>query len=196
MGSRIPAETAEAVARLFRAEGSGLFGYACTLPNVSRADAEDLVQVTFQAAAMAWEQQLRALDRGSRRRWLYRVLRNKAIDQWRIYGSRWSSSERIDRAPGPSQETYRNALCSITLQRCWDRIRMMPEVRQRVAFLKWGEDWSSAEIAELMGISQSTVRAHLKLARDELMVAIRPQISFADSGDDTDEGWRDDPRER
>ena len=72
---------------------------------------------------------------------------------------------------------------------------MMPKTRQRIAFLKWGEDWSSAEIAELMGISQSTVRAHLKLARDEL-AAIRPQIPFADSGDDTDEGWRDDPRKR
>jgi RNA polymerase sigma-70 factor (ECF subfamily) len=67
-------------------------------------------------------------------------------------------------------------------------IKMMPEGRQRVAFLKWGEDWSSAEIAELMGISQSTVRAHLKLARDELTVAIESQISFDDSDDDTDEG--------
>jgi RNA polymerase sigma-70 factor (ECF subfamily) len=67
-------------------------------------------------------------------------------------------------------------------------IRMMPESRQRIAFLKWGEDWSSAEIAKLMGISQSTVRAHLKLARDELRVAIGSQILFDDSDDDTDEG--------
>jgi predicted ArsR family transcriptional regulator len=43
----------------------------------------------------------------------------------------------------------------------------MPEARQRAAFLKRIEGWSSAEIAELLGISQSTVRAHLKLARDE-----------------------------
>ena len=109
MVSRIPAETAEAVATLFRAESSGLFGYACTLPNVNRSDAEDLVQVTFQAAALAWEHPLRALDQESRRRWLYRVLRNKAIDQCRTYGSRWSSSDQIDRAPGPPQETYRDA---------------------------------------------------------------------------------------
>lgn len=64
----------------------------------------------------------------------------------------------------------------------------MPKARQRVAFLKWGEEWSSAEIAELLGITQSTVRAHLKLARDELAEEMGSQIPFADSGDDTDEG--------
>ena len=188
MGNRIPAETAEAVAALFQAEASELFGYARTLPNVTQADAEDLVQIAFQAAAMVWEQQLRALDQESRRKWLFRVLRNKAIDQWRTYGSRWSSSEQIDKAARAAQETDRHALCSIELQQCWEKVKMMPEARQRVAFLKWGEDWSTAEIAELMKISQSTVRVHLKLARDDLAEAVGPQILFAESDDDTDEG--------
>jgi hypothetical protein len=39
-----------------------------------------------------------------------------------------------------------------------------------------------------LGISQSTVRVQLKLARDELAEAIGPEIPFADTGDDTDEG--------
>ena len=195
MSSRIPSETAEAVATLFRAEASGLFRYACTLPNVNRSDAEDFVQVTFQAAAVGWEQ-LSVLDPESRRKWLYRVLRNKSIDQWRTYGSRWSSLEQIDKTAGPPQQTDRAALCSLTLEQCWDRIRMMPDVRQRVAFLRWGEDWSSAEIAELMGISQSTVRGHLKVARDELTVVIGSQVPLGDFDDDTDEGWRDDPQEQ
>ncbi len=188
MGSRISPETAEAVAGLFRAEAAGLFSYAHTLPNVSRYDAEDLVQVTFQAAATEWERRLCSLDQESQRKWLYRVLRNKAIDQWRTSGSRRVFSQQVESTPVPQQETYRHALCSIVLQRCWDRIAKMPEARQRVAFLKWGEEWSSAEIARLLGISQSTVRAHLKLARDELSEEIGPQIPFADSGDDTDEG--------
>ncbi len=188
MGSRISAEAAEEVARLFRAEAHGLFGYACTLPNVSRSDADDLVQKTFQAAAMAWEQQLRCKSHESRRRWLYRVLRNKAIDQWRTYGSRWRSSESIDNAAGPSQETCHAALRSITLQQCWDRIEKMPDVRQRVACLKWGEEWTTAEIAQLLGITQSTVRVHLKAARDELATEIGAQIPFVDSDDAADEG--------
>lgn len=176
------------MAGLFRAEAAGLFGYARTLPNISCSDAEDLVQVTFQAAAMDWERRLCCLDQESRRKWLYRVLRNKAIDQWRIGGSRRLSAQQIESTPGLQQETYHSALCSIVLQRCWDRIGKMPQVRQRVAFLKWGEEWSSVEIGELLGISQSTVRAHLKLARDDLAEEIGPETPFADSGDDMDEG--------
>lgn len=184
MADRISREAAGAVDRLFRAEAAGLFGYARTLPNVSRSDAEDLVQVTFQAAAMAWEGKLRSCDPESRRRWLYRVLRNKAVEQWRVGGSRLVPSERVESASAYPQETSRSALSSIVLDRCWDRIAKMPEARQRVAFLRWGEEWSSAEIADLLGISQSTVRAHLKLARDELAEELGPEVSITDAGDD------------
>jgi RNA polymerase sigma-70 factor (ECF subfamily) len=189
MANRISAESADAVAALFRAEARELFGYACTLPNVSRSDADDLVQVTFQAAAMEWEQKLCGLDHEARRKWLYRVMHYKAIDQWRGDKSRWRYSQQADSAARSAQETDHSALCSVALERCWDKIRRMPEARQRVAFLKWGEEWSSAEIAELMGITESTVRVQLKLARDELKAAIGPQVPFIDSGDDTDDGW-------
>jgi RNA polymerase sigma-70 factor, ECF subfamily len=163
VGRRIPRETAEAVAGLFRAEAAGLFAFASTLPNVSRSDAEDLVQVTFQAAATEWCRQLDSLDHESRRRWLYRVLRNKAIDQWRTHGSRQVPSGQAASVPGTGQDTYVHAVSSTVLKRCWDRIAKMPEARQRIAFLRWNEEWSSPEIAEWLGISQSTVRAHLKL---------------------------------
>lgn len=188
VGGQISAEAAEAVERLFRAEAAGLFRYACTLPAVSRSDAEDLVQVSFEAAALEWEACLCGLDEESRRRWLYRVLRNKAIDQWRGFVSRWLSLESIDAVPVVPQETHHDALCSIVLARCWARIAMMPATRQQVAFLKWGEDWSSASIADLLGITQSTVRVHLKLARDELAAEIGPEVPFTDAGDCTDEG--------
>jgi RNA polymerase sigma-70 factor (ECF subfamily) len=188
VGDQISAEAAEAVERLFRAEATGLFRYACTLPAVSRSDAEDLVQVTFHAAAVEWERRLCRLDEESCRRWLYRVLRNKAIDQWRGFVSRWLSLESIDAVPVPPRDTHHDALCSIALERCWAKIAKMPALRQRVAFLKWGEDWSTADIASLLGITQSTVRVHLKLARDELAEVVGPEVPFTDSGDFTDEG--------
>ncbi|WP_422125789.1 RNA polymerase sigma factor, partial [Streptomyces graminilatus] len=43
--------------------------------------AHDLVQETFQAAAMQWTT-LRDYDTGGQRAWLYRVLKNKVFDQW------------------------------------------------------------------------------------------------------------------
>jgi RNA polymerase sigma factor (sigma-70 family) len=182
----ISAEAADAVEVLFRAEAARLFGYACTLPSVSRSDAEDLLQVTFYAAAVEWERRLSCLDEESRRRWLYRVLRNKAIDQWRASKPFRLSPEPVEAMPLTLRETHHEALCSIVLQRCWGRIGRMPTMRQRVAFLKWGEDWSCADIANLLGITTSTVRAHLKLARDELAAEIGPEVPFT-SGAETDE---------
>jgi RNA polymerase sigma-70 factor (ECF subfamily) len=193
---RISPEAAKAVAVLFESEASSLFRRACTHPGVSRSAAEDLVQVTFQEAVINWERRLCCLDQESRRRWLYRILRNKAISQWRKDGSRQVPLDRLESAGGPWEETYSNALFSITLQRCWQIISAMPETRQRVAFLKWGEDWSNAEIAEFLGIAESTVRGHLKKARGKLAAEIGPDAlsagedrnTGADEGKNTGEG--------
>jgi RNA polymerase sigma-70 factor, ECF subfamily len=185
---RISAEAAKEVAALFEAEASSLFGYACTLPGVSRADAEDMVQVTFHEAATRWEDLLFALDQESLRKWLYRVLRYKTIDQWRKYGSRQVPLEQFDSCAGSAEKTYNKALSSITLGQCWEKIATMPETRQRVAFLTWSMDWSSAEIAEYLGIKPSTVRVHLKRARDELAAVIGSDASFVDAAEDPGEG--------
>lgn len=189
MEGPISDEAADAVEVLFRAEAARLFSYACTLPGVGRSDAEDLVQVTFYAAAVEWER-LSLLDEESRRRWLYRVLRNKAVDQWRAGESRRLSPVPAEMAAVTIGETYHEALCSIVLQRCWDRISQMPTVRQRVAFLRWGEDWSCADIAAELGISASTVRAHLKVARDELAAEIGPEVPFVPGADADEEADR------
>ena len=58
MGKRISPETAKAVNELFRAEAAGLLRYACTLPNVSRSDAEDLVQGKY--SVIGWDGMVQA----------------------------------------------------------------------------------------------------------------------------------------
>jgi RNA polymerase sigma-70 factor (ECF subfamily) len=145
--------------------------------------------MVFQAATTEWERQLCRLDQEAQRKWLYRVLKHKAIDRWRTSRREFLIAEPAKTAAsGPPQETYHRALSSIVLQRCWARMRQMPEIRQRVAFLRWSEEWSSREIADLLGINQSTVRVHLMRARDELAEEIGSQVSLTDSGEDTDEG--------
>jgi RNA polymerase sigma factor (sigma-70 family) len=188
VGSQISPETARAVTALVQDEAAALLGYACTLPGVSLHDAEDLVQATFQTAAMDWERLLCHLDPESRRRRLFRVLKNKAIDTWRKVGSRQVPSEHLRCIPDKKHDPYRHTVSSIVLQHCWDRIAGMPMTRQKVAFLRWGEEWTSAEIADLLGISQATVRGHLKQARDELTEALGPKLTLIDSDDDMGEG--------
>ncbi|GAA3693833.1 hypothetical protein GCM10022224_069140 [Nonomuraea antimicrobica] len=82
MTARIPPEIADQVGRLYVQAASALFRYACKLPQVDRAHAEDLVHIAFQEAALCWDE-LAARDLEGRRRWLFAVLRNKAIDEWR-----------------------------------------------------------------------------------------------------------------
>ncbi|WUI03935.1 RNA polymerase sigma factor [Spirillospora sp. NBC_00431] len=176
-----------AVAAFFEAEAGALFKYALTIPHVRRADAEDLVQASFQDAALIWEGKLSCWTVEQRRKWLFRVLRNKAIDRWRKDERLCFTADLVEGPTMPAQDTSHHALSKIALRRCWSVIKKMPPVQQRVAFLRWGEDWKPKEIAERLGISQDTVRSHLKRARDALAVQVGPQVPFIDS-DDAEEG--------
>ncbi|WUI03908.1 RNA polymerase sigma factor [Spirillospora sp. NBC_00431] len=166
------------MASLFRAESPRLFAFACALTQGDRIRADDLVQQSFQAAALAWSE-LCTRDGNGKRAWLYRVLRNKEIDEWRVNRRLCSENDLEDgsdlgEVPDPSAQV----LDLIAMQRCLALIAAMPPVRHRVAFLRWIEEWSVAEIAEQLAIDQSTVRGHLKKARDELLTDIGPQVSF------------------
>jgi DNA-directed RNA polymerase specialized sigma24 family protein len=51
---RITPHHADELSRCFTAHARELFGYACVLVRGNRPLAEDLVQVTFEAAARTW----------------------------------------------------------------------------------------------------------------------------------------------
>lgn len=125
---------------LFVREAAELNAYARSLPGTTACTAEDLVQTAFHEAIFAWSTVGRYAP-DEQRRWLRRVLRNKAIDDWR----RHRRVDVVDLAtavlePGPPATAAGElAELSITLASCWAEIRRMPLVRQRVAFLVWGE---------------------------------------------------------
>jgi RNA polymerase sigma-70 factor (ECF subfamily) len=162
---------------LFRAESKALFRYACTIPEVDRAKAEDLVQTTFLATIDNWPQ-LGPLDPEEQRKWLHTVLKNKAIDQWRK-GRRLRLTDEYDETEMPVlSDIADQALCAVALDRAWNEITSMPEQRQKVAFLSWNEGWSTREVADWLGIAQGTVRSHLKLARDQLVKVAKTAPPF------------------
>ncbi|REF00793.1 RNA polymerase sigma factor [Thermomonospora umbrina] len=184
MTARIPPEHADEVGKLYLQVAPALFGYACTLPQVDRARAEDLVQMAFQEAAVCWVR-LAALDVEGRRRWLFTVLRNKAIDEWRRNGRVRPHADPAAYGGHPAAEPFTQVLSALVLQRCWSAIERMPPIRQRVAFLRWNEEWSTAEIADWLGIASATVRGHLKVARDELVVQVGSAVPFLNDPEDT-----------
>jgi RNA polymerase sigma-70 factor, ECF subfamily len=175
---RIPEAVAGEVERLFTAVAPELFCFARKIVQGDYAQAEDLVQEVFHDAARAWEV-LGARDVGLQRAWLFKVLKNKAISRWRS-DTRATVDIDLDGIPCDVDDTCDKALKSITVERCWEVVRRMPLARHRVAYLRWHEEWSTREIAQFLKIEQSTVRVHLKNARDELIAAVGLNEFFAD----------------
>ena len=180
---RIPTPVAAEVARLMAEESAALFGYALRITNGDRQEAEDLVQEAFQAAALNWSK-LRRRPREVQRAWLRRVVKNKAIDRWRVAG-RTQLVEDVPDRQAPSAE--RIALSRMALDRCLEVINKMPRVQHRVAYLRWHEDWSTEEIARELGIAQATVRVHLMNARRELVDAVGDEVVLAEGPDVNDD---------
>lgn len=170
---------------LFRSAATKLLPAALLRTQGDRGLAEDLIQQAFQAAIKDWAK-VGHMDPRRQEAWLHKVLRYKAIDTWR-------TSAREHLVPGldfdqlrAPQDTAHRALCSIELDRVLKVVFAMPAVRHRVMCLSALEGLQTKEIAELLGIAQSTVRGHLKAGRDILIKEIGPDLPAAkdDHGDD------------
>lgn len=186
MTARIPPAVRVQVGNLFDETAEDLFQYACTLPNVDRAHAEDLAQMAFYAAALRWNE-LTVRDLEGRRKWLFTVVKNKAIDTWRK-SQRQRPCGDVARSGDPTPEPFNQAMCRIVLRKCWLAIERMPPTRHKVAFLSWNEGWSTREIADWLAIAPATVRGHLKVARDQLVEQVGAEVPFLDDSEDGDIG--------
>jgi len=153
-----------------------------------RPAAEDLVQEVFHAAVRSWGK-IRQLPPDQQRAWLFAVLRNKFADHNRAC----QRLEPVGDLPGPDRaadDVDRAALSRIVVERCWKVIKKMPPVRHRVAVLHWGENWTPKEIAAALGMAQSTVRGHLKRARDQLAAEVGPDLLVVDEFDQDPDTWQ------
>lgn len=145
------------------------FGVAMRLLG-QKQDAEDLVQDAFMAA-------LDKIDTFDTQRdfapWFYRILVNRCLNARKSRARRNSVDIPMDAAsPGasPLLETERSELRR-ELRRAME---LLPE-RQRIIVSMFDlEGFSSPEIAEMMGISDGTVRWHLHQARRVLREALEP----------------------
>jgi RNA polymerase sigma-70 factor, ECF subfamily len=127
----------------------GFFGYRVA----SRADAEDLTQLTFERAMRAWSRF--DPDRASARTWLMSIAANLLIDHYR-------------RDHSPRQEPIEDHLSRrelITedpdLGLSPDLVQALEQLSQRereLIALRFGGELSGPEIAELTGLSLANVQ--------------------------------------
>jgi RNA polymerase sigma factor (sigma-70 family) len=180
MTQRIPPEVAAKVARLFVAESEAVYTSALRAARGDHAEAEDLVQKAFQAAAEQWDT-IADYSPGRKRAWLRRVAINDAIDNYRKIGRRMRSAEPDDVIEEAASAEH-VALTRMQADRCLKVINEMPGMRSKVAYLKFHEGWPNREIAAELDISPGTVGKHVSDARVDLKKAL-PEMTFTDDPD-------------
>ncbi len=156
MGSELRGPDAAEVEFLVIRVADDLYRRAVRDMQGDRAAAEDLVQEVFHAAVRSWGK-IRKLPLDQQRAWLFVVLRHKFVDHSRAC-QRLEPAGHVPRLDRVADDVDRVALSNVVLERCWKVIQKMPPVQHRVAVLRWGENWTAKEIAEVLGMTQSTVR--------------------------------------
>lgn len=179
---RLTTEQCDELIELFAHAAPALARYARQLRRSVGCEADDLVQITFHEAARAWHT-LGQRTPEERMKWLYTVLRNKAVDEWR---KTW----RVDPTPddprtGSTPDPAEVAEQSEVLAQCWAHIGRMSRMRQQVAFLAWQKEWRTNEIAAHLGIAPSTVRGHLHAVRKRLRADLDHLLKTTEHTDET-----------
>jgi RNA polymerase sigma-70 factor (ECF subfamily) len=173
------------VAGFFAAHDQWLFGHACVRTRGDRDLAADLVQDTFEAAAIAWAV-LREHPSGRQRAWLLSTLAHKDISDLRRKAAfRRRQPEIHARYQATEADTEAQALNAIALARAREIIDGMPPRQKEIALMRWRDRMRAAEIASALGIAEGTVHAQLHGARRKLVAGLERYYPF---GSDRGEG--------
>jgi len=133
-------------------------------------EARDIVQITF---VRLWEHRARFDQRWAPNTWIYRIATNLAIDYLRSRASRQKTTEPLRMHVLQAEDgRFRNQVAQIHAEEVSEIFRELSSElseQQRLVFLlREIEDLPSKEVAEIVGVRESTVRNHLFNARREL----------------------------
>ena len=128
----------------------------------NRADAEDLVQAALAKTYQAWD---RIEDRAALDGYVRRAMVNTHISWWRRRRLEEYPTEEIpDR---PVADHAGDSELQDALKRALDRL---PRRMRAAVVLRYYEDMSEAEIAEVLGVSQGTVKSTVSRAVAKLRI--------------------------
>jgi RNA polymerase sigma factor (sigma-70 family) len=145
----------------FTAEYHRLLAFARAVAG-SWSAAEDLTQEAFTAAHTKWREVSR-YDRPDL--FLRRVVTNRVTSERRRSGREQRAFARL----WPRQESVEEALPDAEL---WRSIATLPPQQRVTIVLRYVEDRTVGDIAEILSLAPGTVAAHLHAARRALAVTL------------------------
>jgi RNA polymerase sigma-70 factor (sigma-E family) len=128
----------------------------------NRADAEDLVQAALAKTFQAWD---RIQDHGAVDGYVRRAMVNTHISWWR--------RRRVEEYPTddiPDQPVVDHASGTEMQDALRRAIERLPERMRAAVVLRYYEDMSEAEIADVLGVSQGTVKSTVSRAVAKLRI--------------------------
>ena len=128
------------------------------------ADAEDLVQSALAKTYLAWH---RIEDRGAVDSYVRRAMVNTQISWWR--------RRRLEEFPTdeiPDQATVDYPVSSDVQESLRQAIDRLPQRMRAAVMLRYYEDMTEAEVAEVLGVSVGTVKSTVSRAVAKLRVDI------------------------
>ena len=128
----------------------------------NRADAEDLVQAALAKTFQAWD---RIEDHGAVDGYVRRAMVNTHISWWR--------RRRVEEYPTdeiPDQPVADHATGSEMQDALRRAIERLPQRMRAAVVLRYYEDMSEAEIADVLGVSQGTVKSTVSRAVAKLRI--------------------------
>lgn len=123
------------------------------------AVAEELSQEAFLRAYRRW-QRVSILDRPDL--WVRRVALNLAVSRFRRLQAETRALART-----ATRRSFDRPL-SAEVEEFWDALKRLPTRQAQVTALFYIDDLSVAEVAQLLGCAEGTVKAHLHAARRRL----------------------------
>jgi RNA polymerase sigma-70 factor (ECF subfamily) len=165
---RLSARDQDALEAAYRLHAAAVFRFA--LRCVGRRDlAEDLTSDAF----LALQRNLGGVELGQLPSWLFRVVKNRAIDHWRRQKVERRYAERREAEPEPVVEDAdpQPAVPASILAS-----RSLKPVHRLCLTLRYLQGMTRSEIADRLGLSETQVKGHIQYARTLLRREIEGRI--------------------
>lgn len=140
-----------------------------------KAEVEDIVSDSC-VSMIDNLQKLRTMEDHETRSYIVNIVRNTAINHWRKKQRENARFQHIDNEvmeQMPEEETTEGKIAfDAEIETVRQAIHHLPEKEREILHLKYFEGQSDKEIAEIVGLAESSVRKYIERARKRLKVTI------------------------